>query len=709
MEETTPTPRKREEDGDELCRTTPAAESVASKDAEKPAEQDTSPSSPRVNKTLFLDDSDSDDDKQDGEEAKEEEKENRCGPSSRTTYRTRSRRLSRLSEQLKNGNDKDELTTPVKQAVQRRHHSRVGAAAGGLFDSPLPTEKRSNSVRAKAPFPGLYSPVPSIKSPPSRRTSGAHQLSDIDMSANMSECSPWDSPPRRSSREDMMLSTPFKSPPPPTPMKNNVSTPSRQQFLSKKEILVHVQHPSDPEGAASMPIEELETVGWLGAGVSAEVLKVYSQRNKEHFAVKKTKHQLRSERERDMLLQEIVIIEHLAASGASFDHIVRYYRAWQMDGFLFVQTELCEGGNLRDFLTLREGSSIPEDCLWSIIHDIAQGLEVVHSNQTIHLDIKPDNIFITREGVLKIGDFGMAHEFSKPSNRDADQEGDAVYMAKELLSSQERLPSADIFCLGIMMLELATAVELPTSGEEWHALREGQLPALPAEYSGDLSALIAHMMHPDPSSRPTASSILAHSQVRNRGSPSQLILQHARRHRPAARRLSMPSPASFAQTPRKRRLSISDIISFLCEVKMKFNSAVSSSRRKSRKAHFGSHSTARRVLMSAPLSKELQKKYNVRSLPIRKDDEVTIVRGSFKNREGRVTTVYRKKFVIHVERVVREKANGATVPIGIDASKVVITKIKLDKDRKKILERKNRATDDKGKFTEADVQMANVD
>jgi ribosomal protein uL24 len=101
----------------------------------------------------------------------------------------------------------------------------------------------------------------------------------------------------------------------------------------------------------------------------------------------------------------------------------------------------------------------------------------------------------------------------------------------------------------------------------------------------------------------------------------------------------------------------------------------------------------------------------VRSLPIRKDDEVTIVRGGYKNREGRVTTVYRKKFVIHVERVVREKANGAAVPVGIDASKVVITKLKLDKDRKKILERKNRSVADanKGKFTEADVAMANVD
>lgn len=79
--------------------------------------------------------------------------------------------------------------------------------------------------------------------------------------------------------------------------------------------------------------------------------------------------------------------------------------------------------------------------------------------------------------------------------------------------------------------------------------------------------------------------------------------------------------------------------------------------------------------------------WQVRAIPIRKDDEVTIVRGSNKGREGKVTTVYRLKYVIHVERVVREKSNGQSVPIGIHPSKVVITKLKLDKDREKILER----------------------
>lgn len=82
---------------------------------------------------------------------------------------------------------------------------------------------------------------------------------------------------------------------------------------------------------------------------------------------------------------------------------------------------------------------------------------------------------------------------------------------------------------------------------------------------------------------------------------------------------------------------------------------------------------------------------------------------STQGREGKVVQVYRKKWVIHVERVTREKTNGASVPVGIDSSKVVITKLKLDKDRKALLERK-RGDKGKGKFTEQEIQaMENVD
>lgn len=136
---------------------------------------------------------------------------------------------------------------------------------------------------------------------------------------------------------------------------------------------------------------------------------------------------------------------------------------------------------------------------------------------------------------------------------------------------------------------------------------------------------------------------------------------------------------------------------------MKFNPAVTSSRRKNRKAHFSAHSEARRKLMSANLSKELQARHGVRSMPIRKDDEVMITRGFYKAREGKVVACFRKKFVVHIERITREKVNGAQVPVGIQPSNLVITKLKLDKDRKAKLEAKSK------KEKSTDATMSNVD
>jgi large subunit ribosomal protein L26e len=77
----------------------------------------------------------------------------------------------------------------------------------------------------------------------------------------------------------------------------------------------------------------------------------------------------------------------------------------------------------------------------------------------------------------------------------------------------------------------------------------------------------------------------------------------------------------------------------------------------------------------------------VRSIPIRVGDYVTITRGSQKGREGKVTSSYRLKFVIYIEKVSRDKSNGQSVPIPIAPSNVVITKLHMDKDREDILAR----------------------
>ncbi len=88
--------------------------------------------------------------------------------------------------------------------------------------------------------------------------------------------------------------------------------------------------------------------------------------------------------------------------------------------------------------------------------------------------------------------------------------------------------------------------------------------------------------------------------------------------------------------------------------------------------------------MSAPLSKALRLEHKVRSLPVRQGDTVQVRSGEKKGEEGVIKSVYRKKFVIYVDRLTRDTCRGTQVQIGVHPSKVEITKIKMDSDRKAV-------------------------
>ena len=139
---------------------------------------------------------------------------------------------------------------------------------------------------------------------------------------------------------------------------------------------------------------------------------------------------------------------------------------------------------------------------------------------------------------------------------------------------------------------------------------------------------------------------------------------------------------------------------------MKTHENVSSSRRKSRSAHFNAPSHVKYHLMSANLCKELREKHGVKSLPVRRDDEVLIVRGGFKDTKGKVSAVYRKRWCLYIEKVTKTRKNGATVKIPINASNCVLTKLKLTPDREDLIKRKREGRGlDKQKYTQQDVQQ----
>ena len=125
---------------------------------------------------------------------------------------------------------------------------------------------------------------------------------------------------------------------------------------------------------------------------------------------------------------------------------------------------------------------------------------------------------------------------------------------------------------------------------------------------------------------------------------------------------------------------------------MKRSTKVSSSRRTQRKLLYSAPSNIRRKIMSCRLSKENRAKHLVRSLPIRKNDVVKILKGKAKNKTGKVTAVYRRKWVIHVDKITREKQNQQPVNIPIKPSNCVIETLHLDKDRKNLIERASKAS-----------------
>lgn len=111
--------------------------------------------------------------------------------------------------------------------------------------------------------------------------------------------------------------------------------------------------------------------------------------------------------------------------------------------------------------------------------------------------------------------------------------------------------------------------------------------------------------------------------------------------------------------------------------------------RKQRKFLYTAPLHLRRKFLSTHLSKELREKYKRRALPLRKGDEVQVMRGKFKGKTGKVARVNYKKYRVYVEGITRKRTVGTEAQVSLHPSKLKIINLNLDdKMRQKILERK---------------------
>jgi len=256
----------------------------------------------------------------------------------------------------------------------------------------------------------------------------------------------------------------------------------------------------------------------IGRGQFSTVLQVRSRIDHCLYAVKKTTRVSRGLQDQ---LREVFALASVGVEAEASRNIVRYFSSWLEDGRLHIQTELCKC-SLRDCLAERTRSypsdpRFSEEDLVEVLRDVARGLAILHARNFVHLDIKPDNILISRgsQGFYKIADLGLAAAAIGSSCEDI-SEGDCRYLAKEVLRGElADLPKADVFSLGLVAYELATnPKELPINGEEWHIIRTGQLDtSLLRLLPKPLLALVQRMVDQVPGNRPSCEELCEHLSV----------------------------------------------------------------------------------------------------------------------------------------------------------------------------------------------------
>jgi serine/threonine-protein kinase len=187
--------------------------------------------------------------------------------------------------------------------------------------------------------------------------------------------------------------------------------------------------------------------------------------------------------------------------------VIGYVEHGKIEGQLYLLMEFVEGDNLKD-LYARHDPVLLENVA-QIIIDMALGLQHIHESGFMHLDFKPENVLITRNGSVRVADFDLAQPIpQKPKLMSKKNPGTPAYMAPEQLQGQPISNRVDIFSFGVTAYELLTS-QKPFPGETPAQILSRQLNrsdfVAPRQYNPDLPAalekVILHCIETEPERR----------------------------------------------------------------------------------------------------------------------------------------------------------------------------------------------------------------
>ena len=203
--------------------------------------------------------------------------------------------------------------------------------------------------------------------------------------------------------------------------------------------------------------ERYEIMSKIGTGGMADVYKAIDQKLNRYVAVKV----LKSEFREDETFVNKFRSEAQAAASMSHPNIVNVYDVGEELGLQFIVMELVEGITLKDYIQ-KKGRLTPKEVI-SIAVQVCSGIEMAHNLNIVHRDIKPQNIMISKEGKVKVTDFGIAKATSS-NTISTNAMGSVHYTSPEQARGGFSDAKSDVYSLGISMYEMITG-ELPFDGD----------------------------------------------------------------------------------------------------------------------------------------------------------------------------------------------------------------------------------------------------
>jgi serine/threonine-protein kinase len=249
----------------------------------------------------------------------------------------------------------------------------------------------------------------------------------------------------------------------------------------------------------------------LNSGGMAEIWLVTDGRGKP-YALRRLKKELRFNfLERRRFIRGCEVLSKINHS----DYIVGYVEHGKINGSLYMVMDYVEAANLKQLFAHHD--PLLTENVAQILLDMASGLNIVHESGYMHLDFKPENVLVSRNGSVRLIDFDLAQPIPDKPRKFSKNPGTPAYMAPEQLQRKPIDTRVDIFAYGVSAYELLTN-QKPFPGENPGEILARQLdmagPVPPTEHNPDippaLEKVILKCIAQDPDRRYAFSSVLLH-------------------------------------------------------------------------------------------------------------------------------------------------------------------------------------------------------